>query len=628
MFGSAPAWLVGIEVLLFTLGGVAFGVVLWLGHSARWRHTVAGMTTHVGTAIAANSLVYCLCNIAVGVFALTGRRTGLGILTLFTVTTYLFPPLIIADTLAGDPRRPTLDGRGWRLVHRAVWFIGLGLSLFVVGLYLDLWRMRVGSVFFNISIGSLFLVAIVVALIAARTRGRLDGARSSRPEARWVARLFVVSAGLSVALMVTAGDIRSASYGLSLTTRLLPLAFLVAGAYADGRAAFYDLLVKRVTLALLAMASLALGIAVVRPVVAAVDPWRAALLSGLLLGPLVLVLVGLGRVLSDWLDTWWLGRRYSPGEAIEHLLSATRPSSDLATVRQQALSAIGEMFDGHARLHDGPPPPLVSMNVATAPVSGDLHLEVTRRDESRRFYSEDLALVRSVSRVLGLEFDRVALERERQSEAARALRAQVNPHFLFNALNAIGGWLQADPRQAKAIVGQLAGVFRYTLRGTTSEWVTLGAELDAVAGYLAVERARFGSRLSTHVDGDTDVRAAAVPPLVLLTLVENAIKHGVAASLGDVRVTVQARREGPDLVVDVVDTGDALDDDWATAAASDAGGFGLASVRERLRLVFGDRAALEGCRDAAGHETRFTIRMPWVPMAGEGHPRLGEARAT
>jgi hypothetical protein len=625
VFGSAPAWLVGIEVLLFTLGAVAFGVVLWLGHSARWRHTVAGMTTHVGTAIAANSLVYCLCNILVGVYALTGRRTGLGILTLFTVTTYLFPPLIIADTLAGDPRRPTLAGGGWRFVHRAVWFIGAGLSLFVVGLHLGLWRMRVGSVFFNISIGSLFLVAIVVALIAARARRRMDGARAARPEARWVARLFVVSAGLSVALMVTADDIRSASYGLSLTTRLLPLAFLVAGAYADGR----DLLVKRVTLALLAMASLALGIAVVRPVVAAVDPWRAAILSGVLLGPLVLVLVGPGRVLSDWLDTWWLGRRYSPGDAIEHLLSATRPSSDLATVQQRALSAFGEMFDADARLHEGPPPALVSMNVATAPVSDDLHLEVTRRDESRRFYSEDLALVRSVSRVLGLEFDRLALERERQAEAARALRAQVNPHFLFNALNAIGGWLQADPRQAEAIVEQLAGVFRYTLRGTTSEWVTLGAELDAVAGYLAVERARFGSRLSTQVDGETDVRAAAVPPLVLLTLVENAIKHGVAASLGDVRVSVQARRDGTDLVVDVVDTGDALDVGWATVAASDAGGFGLASVRERLRLVFGDRAALEGCRDAARHETRFTIRMPWVPMAGEvGDPRLGEARAT
>jgi len=120
----------------------------------------------------------------------------------------------------------------------------------------------------------------------------------------------------------------------------------------------------------------------------------------------------------------------------------------------------------------------------------------------------------------------------------RALRAQINPHFLFNALTAIGGWTQADPRRAESVMEQLADVFRYTLRGTRTEWVTLGAELDAVRTYLDVEQARFGTRLSIDVVCDDHLRELLIPPLVVLTLAENAIKHGVADSIGSARVHV------------------------------------------------------------------------------------------
>ena len=609
MFGSAPTWLVVLEVLVFTIGAVAFAVVLGLSRTQAWRQTMSSADGVPGVAIAANSLLYCLVSVWIGIVVLTGRPFGLGLLTIFTVITYVFPPLIIAETVAGDRRREALEGRSWQVVLWLVVAASAGLSVFVIGLYAGWWQVRVRATFFNVSIGTLFLVAVGVAMAAARVRARRGTARQPRPEARWVARLFVASAVLALTLMITGGDIRTVSYPFSLAMRMLPLAFLVAGAYADGRAAFYDLLIKRVTLTLLAMSILVAAVAVVHPLLHGLPPALFAILAGILLGPLALAFLALGRWVSVWLDARWLGRRFTPGDAIEHLLAATRASSDHAVVAARATEAIGQLFDAEARVCGVSETTGPQMSVAVAPVGDDLVLEVTRRDESRVFYSEDLALVQSVARVLGLEFTRVALERQRQVETARALRAQINPHFLFNALNAIGGSLHGDPRVAESAVEQLASVFRYTLRGTTSEWVTLGDELDAVRAYLSVEQARFGARLQTRVSCAPEVATAAVPPLVVLTLVENAIKHGVAESLGDVSVSVRAFCAGDTLTVEVVDTGAGLDDTW-DAGRSAGGGFGLASVRERLHLLCGAGASLTGHRETATGETSFIVRLP------------------
>lgn len=611
MFGSAPDWLVLAEVAIFTIGAMAFTVVLFLVRRAAWRQQVVGGSTRAETAIALNSVVYCLCNVAIGVVTLGGGRPGWGLVTGFTVCTYLYPPLIIADTLAGDARRARVHHRAIALVHALVWTASLGLSGFVAGLYFDLWNVPVPRAFFNVTIGTLFLVAIGVAFAVERQRRLGADRHTARPEARWIFRLFAAAAGLSLLLMLHGTTLRSGSYALSLTTRLLPLAFLVAGAWADGRAAFYDLLVKRMLLAVLAMLGLAAAVALTRPAVAGLEAWQAAWLTGILLAPIVLALLGAGRVLSNWLDTRWLGRHYSPGEAVEHVLEATRESDDRGDVEHRGLQAIGDIFDGTATLVPVAAAPAdASRHVGQAPVEAGLRVVVARRDESRPFYSGDLALLQSVARVLGLELGRVALERERQAEAARALRAQVNPHFLFNALNTIGGWVHADPARAEAIVEQLSEVFRYTLRGTTAEWVEVDAELAAVRRYLEVERARFGERLHAEVTVDGAARQAAVPPLLVLTLAENAVKHGVATSTTPVSIRVHAALDGGMLRIDVADTGPGLDASSAATDAADDGGFGLASVRARLRLQCGPDASLEGRRDEARGETRFTLRLP------------------
>ncbi len=111
----------------------------------------------------------------------------------------------------------------------------------------------------------------------------------------------------------------------------------------------------------------------------------------------------------------------------------------------------------------------------------------------------------------------------------KALRAQINPHFLFNALNAIAGLIPSQPELADQTIEGLAQVFRYTLRRSESEWVRLDEEVEFVAAYLRVEQARFGARLTIHLLVEPDAgRLVQVPAMYIQPLVENALRHGVS----------------------------------------------------------------------------------------------------
>ena len=162
-----------------------------------------------------------------------------------------------------------------------------------------------------------------------------------------------------------------------------------------------------------------------------------------------------------------------------------------------------------------------------------------RRVTDAPYFSADVALLSSLADVFGSVMQNLQLQQRRleQEQRARelslhasrselkALRAQINPHFLFNALNAIAGLIHRDPAVADRTVEQLAEVFRYALRGAESEWAVLDDELDFVRAYLEVERARFGDRLQVEVAMDDDARGARLPTMIVQTLVENAVKH-------------------------------------------------------------------------------------------------------
>jgi LytS/YehU family sensor histidine kinase len=191
------------------------------------------------------------------------------------------------------------------------------------------------------------------------------------------------------------------------------------------------------------------------------------------------------------------------------------------------------------------------------------------------------------------------------------LRAQLHPHFLFNALNAIASLIHTDPVRADTAVEQLAEVFRYTLRRSDQEWAPLDQELAFARAYLDVEQARFGKRLDFSIDADPSLGRAQVPSMLLHTLVENAVKHGISRVRAPGRIDVRAARDNGRLTLEVRDTGpgpDAADRHPPTAGES----FGLRNVRDRLQGHFGQQASLELLR-----ERDTTIARITVPLVAE-----------
>lgn len=159
------------------------------------------------------------------------------------------------------------------------------------------------------------------------------------------------------------------------------------------------------------------------------------------------------------------------------------------------------------------------------------------------------------------------------------LRTRIRPHFLFNTLNTAIALVQDDPRSAERVLEDLSELFRAGL-GALDAPSTLGEEIALARRYLAIEQLRFGERLQVNWDVDEAVNAARLPPLALQPLVENAVRHGVEASREPVLIEVRTRRRGERALVSVTNTVPA-----GAAPARNGHGLGLASVRERLRLL-------------------------------------------
>ena len=173
-----------------------------------------------------------------------------------------------------------------------------------------------------------------------------------------------------------------------------------------------------------------------------------------------------------------------------------------------------------------------------------------------------------------------------QEAQVRALRYQINPHFLFNTLNAIAALVRDAPAKAEDMVVQLSDFFRRSLAVNPMEDVTLSEEVELQRLYLEIERTRFPDRLRFDVALDAGSAEARVPALLLQPLVENAVKHGVARSEGRTCVRIRARLDGP--VLEIVVENDAK----ASAPGSSGEKVGLRNVSERLRSLFGDEASL------------------------------------
>jgi LytS/YehU family sensor histidine kinase len=260
--------------------------------------------------------------------------------------------------------------------------------------------------------------------------------------------------------------------------------------------------------------------------------------------------------------------------------------------------------------------PLVSAAIAPLRLRDDIVGTVTVYRTTTAV--PDPELVDSVAGILSLTLDLTDLEaEERRSADARleALRAQINPHFLFNTLNTIASRVRTDPEAARQLLVRLADFFRYAVRqhGQTAEFAQ---EYAFVRTYVTLEQARFGERLQVDLDVDPQVLGVEVPVLVIQPLVENAIKHGVAAKVGRGRVTLRARVDPLARVVDVTVRDDGVGMDAARldavvrgAPPTDDGGVGLANIAERLTLLFGEHHRFE-VRSEVGQGTTVRLRLP------------------
>lgn len=221
--------------------------------------------------------------------------------------------------------------------------------------------------------------------------------------------------------------------------------------------------------------------------------------------------------------------------------------------------------------------------------------------------------------VLRSKLDRVTealraqeLERERALKLAAeaqlaSLAARVHPHFLFNALNSAMALIREDPVRAEWLLERLSALLRASLDADPAGLTPLGREVQIVRDYLEIEATRFGPRLRYEIDVPPSLEQAAVPPLGLQVLVENAIKHAIAPRREGGTVRVTARREGGELRLAVWDDGPGF------AAIALPPGHGLDSVQARLRALYGEQASLVIARFEGG--TEVSLRLPDVPVA-------------
>lgn len=200
------------------------------------------------------------------------------------------------------------------------------------------------------------------------------------------------------------------------------------------------------------------------------------------------------------------------------------------------------------------------------------------------------------------ERDRELREQRLEARLSEArlhlLRSQLNPHFLFNALNSVMALVRSDPDAAEQMLERLSRFYEITANTEGRAWIDLEEEIGFAREYLDIEQVRFGSRLTIEIESEEEL-SARVPALLLQPLVENAVKHGVAKTPGPVWIRLHARRDGDALRVEVGNRG---------ACNCAAEGVGLTNTRERLRQAYGSAAALhiDSDRDA----TRVVVTIP------------------
>ena len=274
---------------------------------------------------------------------------------------------------------------------------------------------------------------------------------------------------------------------------------------------------------------------------------------------------------------WQLGGDAGRGTRALHAL-ALLVASVVFALLHSALSALVDIALGAAR---APVPLAVTEHVGAFFVSGLVvcvaiiavyhAIDYYRRYRSRELRASDL----------GAQLAQTKLQ---------LLRMQLQPHFLFNTLNAVSSLMHEDVEAADAMLAALGGLLRAALHGDGTEEVPLRQEVELTGCYLDIMQLRFGSELSTSIAVAPDALDALVPNMLLQPLVENSVLHGIAQRHHGGRIEVRAERVDGSLVITILDDGPGIPDDWDER---DSLGVGLSNTRSRLRRLYGAAQRME-----------------------------------
>jgi LytS/YehU family sensor histidine kinase len=242
------------------------------------------------------------------------------------------------------------------------------------------------------------------------------------------------------------------------------------------------------------------------------------------------------------------------------------------------------------------------------------NLLLGRRRGGRRYLSEDLRALNYLSRVVAEEVERfrsAEMQRLVSEAELRALHSQINPHFLFNALNTVYGIIPREAAGARRTVLNLADIFRYFLQ-SDKILIPLSDELKIVKAYLEIERLRLGPRLQTEIQVDKEAEQTLIPILSVQPLVENAIKHGASMRSDEGWLRLTAHSTDDSVTIKVEDSGPGSMSDAALTQQTGAS-VGLVNVTRRLQLCFGPDAGVHMEQGAFGTRVQFSVPLSAKP---------------
>ena len=627
------------SLMVFTFGAVSFAAmfILWLRESRRraWLEL-----DRIHGIILGLSTLWFIVNIAIELVVMVLKRQSEAFYTPLLMVALLYPPLIMHQYYLEQERflRPNAK---WKIpiftvyAISAQWLIWASLTLLgVIAVRKGLVPVALQTAMF----GEFIIATVYSALLYSRSH-RFSEARERKLRV-WNLVLLALTVGLffsTVGLLLVRSELLRVHQALftylGILSRSLPLCFFFVSAYYHDRFTFFDVFIKRGTYFFLLLLLLLGYFAFVNPLldrsqVGWLKPW----VLSLTLSPLLLLLPWAYGRMTLWMDRFWLGRRFSTVEAMKYFLSGTQEAIDERGLVAQAEQKLAAIFLADVKICLG-----TAADAERAAPEAVHEVPIRERGETigricmgRRpndapYFSEDVALLSSLADVFASLLENIRLQQRRREQERneqelrlsasrselKALRAQINPHFLFNALNAIAGLIHKQPARAEETVEELAEVFRYTLKRSEKELVRLEEELDFVRAYLDVEKARFGDRLSVQLDVDDDAKGEMIPTMAVQTLVENAIKHGVSAIRGMGIIEIRAKRQGDCLCLSVLDNGPGpVAAPQTDAPPEDGSGYGLRNLASRLKAHYGPLGSLSIRRDPGDRITVASVTLP------------------